>query len=57
MLDTNSIFVNYTPSATACPGNTVTGALAIDYGCWTGYHPLIELRANVKKPKAKGLDK
>ena len=57
VLDTNSIFVNYTSSANACSGNTVTGALAIDYGCWTGNHPLIEVRANVKNPKAKGLDK
>jgi hypothetical protein len=41
----DSIFVNYTSSAQACAGNTVTGVFAIDAGCWTGFHPQIEVVA------------
>lgn len=46
VLDANSIFVNYTLSGNACPGNTTTGVLALDPGCWTGFHPLIQVKAN-----------
>jgi hypothetical protein len=50
LLDYNGIFVNYTLGAEACPGNTVTGTLALDSPCWTGYHPQIAILANVKNP-------
>lgn len=49
VVDTNGIFVNYTIPNTSCSGTappTVLGTLAIDTPCWTGYHPLIEIRAN-----------
>jgi hypothetical protein len=54
-LDPNSIFVNYTSSANACPGNTVTGSFAIDYGCWAGFHPEIQVMSTKppKPPKTK----
>lgn len=46
VLDPNSIFVNYTIAANACnPSSTTTGVLALDAGCWTGYHPEITVRA------------
>lgn len=57
VLVNDGIFVNYTLSANACPGNTLTGQLALDAPnplgsnyCdgdgWDGYHPEIEVRAN-----------
>lgn len=46
LLDTNGIFVNYITSATACPDNTVTGRVALDTPCWTGFHPQIQVQAN-----------
>jgi hypothetical protein len=53
-LDANGIFVNYTYSANACPGNTVTGTLALDKStdnspCWAGYHPEVLILANTNK--------
>lgn len=47
----NGIYVNYTLSANACNGNTVTGVLALDTSmdaslCWLGYHPEISIQAN-----------
>jgi hypothetical protein len=45
-LDPDGIFVNYTSSANACPGNTTTGVLALDTGCWDGSHPEIQVQAN-----------
>jgi hypothetical protein len=50
----NGIFVNYTIPNTACsPGTVVTGVLGLDDGCWTGYHPQIQVVANVN-PRAHG---
>jgi hypothetical protein len=60
-LDLNGIFVNYTSSALACPGNTTTGVLALDTdaatSCWAGYHPEIQVQANTNAthhPKGNG---
>ena len=46
LLDTNGVFVDYTKSEFACSGNTVTGTLALDAPCWTGYHPLVKVQAS-----------
>ncbi len=55
-LDPNSIFVNYTLPNLACsPSTVVTGFLALDVGCWTGYHPQIQVQVNTNgKPNKKG---
>jgi hypothetical protein len=45
LLDYNGIFADYIVSANACPGNTVTGVLALDAPCFTGYHPQIMIEA------------
>ena len=45
LLDTNGVFVDYSSDANACEGNSVTGTLALDAPCWTGYHPLIRVTA------------
>jgi hypothetical protein len=49
VLDYNGIFANYIVSANACPGNTVTGVLALDAPCFTGYHPQIRIEATGRK--------
>ncbi len=45
VLDYNGIFVNYIVDANACTGNTVTGVLALDAPCSTGFHPQIAIEA------------
>jgi hypothetical protein len=44
VLDPNSIFVNYTLPNTSCSGTALPG-LALDAGCWAGYHPMIQVVA------------
>ena len=57
-VDANSIFVNYASAGTACINTIVLNSLVLDPGCWGGYHPQIEIRANQnstprnKKPAA-----
>lgn len=45
LLDYNGIFADYIVDANACPGNTVTGVLALDAPCFTDYHPQIRIEA------------
>ncbi len=42
-LDPNGIFVNYTFPANSCTGAAPTGVLALDTGCWAGFHPEIQV--------------
>ena len=42
-LDPNSIFFNYISPANTCSGHGPTGVLALDLGCWAGYHPEIRV--------------
>lgn len=43
VIDPSSVFVNYTLPANSCSGTAPTGILEEDVGCWTGYHPEIEV--------------
>jgi hypothetical protein len=47
-LDPNGIFVNYTLPNNSCTGTITTGVLVDDTapGCWAGFHPEFEVRAN-----------
>jgi hypothetical protein len=49
-LDPNGIFVNYTLPNNSCTGTIQTGVLVDDTapGCWAGYHPEFEIKANTK---------
>ena len=55
VLDVDGIFVNYTSPANSCSGTAVTGIFALDAspGCWTGYHPEIQISAH-KNQNEKG---
>ncbi len=56
-LDPNGIFVYYVLPNNSCTG-TLSGVLADDTapGCWTGYHPEFEVKANTNdQPQMKGL--
>jgi hypothetical protein len=48
-VDTQGIFVNYISPTWSCNGTTY-GSLVDDTGtgCWTGYHPEIQVQANTK---------
>ncbi len=48
VLDPNSIFLNYTLPNNSCSGTALTG-LALDAGCWAGYHPMIQILTNKKE--------
>jgi hypothetical protein len=47
VLDVDGIFVNYTSAANACSTSATTGVFGLDAtpGCWTGYHPEIQVTA------------
>jgi hypothetical protein len=44
----DSIFVNYTLPGNSCSGTSPVGVLALDQGCWTGFHPEIEIGSSSK---------
>lgn len=46
-VDGTGIYVNYTLPNTACdPATVQTGVFADDAGCWTGFHPEIQVVSN-----------
>jgi hypothetical protein len=45
-VDPDGIFVNYTSPGNSCSGTAAPG-LALDGECWAGYHPEIQVQANV----------
>jgi hypothetical protein len=52
VLDVDGIFFNYAiPGALSCTGAAPVGVFALDTapGCWTGYHPEIQITAKTKK--------
>lgn len=51
VLDVDGIFVNYTLPVESCTGSATTGVFALDAspGCWTGYHPEIQVTAHKKE--------
>jgi len=47
VLDLDGIFVNYTLPGNSCTGTAAPGlALDTSSGCWTGFHPEIQVQAN-----------
>lgn len=54
VLDVDGIFVDYTLAAESCTGTATTGVFGLDAspGCWTGYHPEIQVTAQ-KSPGEK----
>jgi hypothetical protein len=47
VLDVDGIFVDHTQSSESCNGSANTGVFGLDAspGCWTGYHPEIQVTA------------
>jgi hypothetical protein len=47
VLDVDGIFFNYTNAGNSCNGAATTGVFGLDAapGCWTGYHPEIQVTA------------
>ena len=46
-VDPKGIFVNHANAYSACsPSSSPAGVLLLDTGCWAGYHPEIQVRAN-----------
>jgi hypothetical protein len=54
VLDVDGIFFNYTLPNASCTGSAIIGEFGLDAGpgCWTGYHPEIQVTA-VKKQNEK----
>jgi hypothetical protein len=55
-LDPNGIYVR--PAGTpypyqSCGGTLIPGNLALDTGCWAGYHPQIQIQVDGAKPQPK----
>jgi hypothetical protein len=52
VLDTEGIFFDYTLSNESCNGAAATNVFGLDSGtgCWTGYHPEIQVTAQNLKP-------
>jgi hypothetical protein len=51
VLDVDGIFFNYANAANSCSGTAPIGVFALDAapGCWTGYHPEIQITAKKQK--------
>jgi hypothetical protein len=43
VVDPNGIYVNYSVAGQGCGGLAVPGTLALDTGCWAGFHPEIQV--------------
>jgi hypothetical protein len=43
LLDPNGIYANYSLSGLGCAQNAVPGSLALDTGCWAGFHPQMQV--------------
>ena len=53
-IDTDGVFVNYNSPGDSCSGTAMTGVLALDDGCWQGYHPEIQISGNQNGVNGKG---